>query len=668
MKKKHLLHLLCIILALVPVICIAVIPFRDISAAVISLDCDLNGDGRINSKDVIRLLKHVKDPEKYPFDKNADINSDGVISSDDITALLPFFDHTTEIIKNGKAQYDVLCSSNASDTVIQAAEMIIDAVYERTGVLLELTYDSVADPNGKYLIVGESTFGDCQEIKAAFNNASDTYAIGQTQRGNIAVISNYESYITQASSCYINDILPSCYDKKSQTLTFKSYYHKGTDILPNGFCISDLSKTKIVYATDLDGYRTVADTLRNTVKSVYNIEMQICADTETPVSAREILIGRTNRDLSVSHYANGGYIMEYDVVADSGALQILCGGSFSARKAAEELASSLFKSSNANKTLPKGSYTSKNMLAPVLSRPSATSARIMTFNVMPYTLGEATYANALPVRERVELFAGLLISSSPDVLGLQEAGFKWQEQIPHYIGVLNEKYGLGYDFVLCSYNGKNNYTPMIYRADKYTALECKYQHYDYHTSSASKNGVYLRGASQLVLQSKTAPDQRFIVINSHWDHGSQLANLHPQYMNECASSEAAIVNSYKEKYPQTRIFCVGDFNSHRFNGVFFKQFCSEINGLVASDVARTNGTLKVAGGFHGSGSNLSEYKTRYDFTPVTDSFIDHVVFTSSSSSVKTSVLNHNTVYGTEGFCHIISDHCPVYADFGFTAG
>ena len=139
-------------------------------------------------------------------------------------------------------------------------------------------------------------------------------------------------------------------------------------------------------------------------------------------------------------------------------------------------------------------------------------------------------------------------------------------------------------------------------------------------------------------------------------------------MNECASSEAAIVNAYKEKYPQTRIFCVGDFNSHRFNEVFFKQFCSEINGLVASDVARVNGTLKVSGGFHGSGSNLSEYKTRYDFTPVTDSFIDHVVFTSSSSSVKTSVLNHNTVYGTEGFCHIISDHCPVYADFGFTAG
>ena len=339
---------------------------------------------------------------------------------------------------------------------------------------------------------------------------------------------------------------------------------------------------------------------------------------------------------------------------------------FCARKAVEYMNSNLLTSSNKNKTLSKGSYTGKNLGGASVSAERGTDVCIMTLNIMPYVLGEAEYANALPVRERAEIFAGMLISYAPDVIGLQEADFKWQEQIPYYIDVLNDKYGMGYDFVLSTYNGKNSYTPMIYRADKYDALVCKHQHYDYHTSSANKNGVYLRGAAQLVLQNKTKADERFVVINAHWDHGGQTTTANPQYMNENATSEAAIVNEYKLLYPNTRIFCIGDFNSHRYNGVFFRQFCSDISGTVSSDAARTSGTLKVAGGYHGSVP--PENGTRADGNPTTGSFIDHIVFTSSSTSVKTSVLRHDTLYGTSGYYHIISDHCPVYADFDFTQG
>lgn len=667
-KKKQLLKLLCIFLAITPVLCALFVPMADIAAAVISLDCDANGDGVINGKDIIRLLKYIKEPEKYPYSEDVDVNGDGVISRDDIDAIFPFFDKNTKIIENGQARYSVLCASDASDNVIKASERIIDGIYSYTGVLLELVYDTSADMSKKYIIVGDSSLEDSLKIKASFNNAADTYAVGQTDTGNIVVIANYDDHIITAADYYVDNLLKKNYDADSKTLIFRGYYNKGEDLLPDGFSLAELSKTKIVYATDLDGYRVVAETLRAGIKNAYNINVPIYPDDECPISAREILIGHTNREMSEGYYANDGYIMEYDVTAKNGKLQILCGGSFTARKATEYLLSNLFKASNASKVLGVGRYTYKNLLASSLTRSNSADVRIMTLNIMPYVLGEAEYANVLPVRERAEIVAGMLISSAPDVVGLQEACYKWQEQLPHYIEVLNEHYGIGYKFVLSSHNGRNNYTPMIYRADKYDALVCKYQHYDYHTSSADANGTYLRGAAQLVLQNKNNSSEKFIVINSHWDHAGQLTTARPYQMNECASSEAAIVNAYKTQYPGVRIFCVGDFNSHRYNGIYLNQFCKDIDGTIASDAARTSGTLKVAGGYHGSGSNMNEYGTRDDFTPVKDSFIDHIIFTSSTSSVKTSVLSHNTLYSTSGYFHIISDHCPVYADFEFTVG
>ena len=580
-------------------------------------------------------------------------------------------DNGLNIIKNANANYSIVYSESASENVINAANKISDEITKTTGVTLETMYDTEAEsnPNGKYIIVGETSLKDSLEAKSSLNsNAADSFVITDMANGNIVVISNYEDQIVKAAEYYVNNLLVKNYNASSSTLKYEGYNNKGTDTLPEGFKFADLSKSKIVYATNLDGYRVVAETLRNQIKSVYKIDLPIYADDEIAPSAREILIGETNRELSKSYYKNNGYIMEYNVVAQNGSLQILSGGSFTARKAVEALATSMLKTADTSKELNKGSYTSKKLLAKKSSTPTGTNARLMTINIMPYVLGEAEYAAVLPIRERAEIFAGILISYAPDAIGLQEACFKWQEQIPHYVEVINDKYNLGYDFVLSTYNGKNNYCPMLYRADKYNALECKYQHYDYHTSSANKNGTYLRGASQLVLQNKNNTAEKFIVINAHWDHGGQTTTANPQYMNECASSEAAIVNEYKLKYPNVRIFCVGDFNSHRYNEVFFKQFCSEIDGSVASEVAKESGTLITAGGYHGSGEKLIENGTRADCSPTTNDFIDHLVFTSSNSSVKTSVLNHDTLYSTEGYCHILSDHCPVYADFGFTQG
>lgn len=573
---------------------------------------------------------------------------------------------SVNIIENGKSVYSVVYPASGSKLAITAANKIIDGISALTGVTLPSVSDSeaAAKPDGKYIIVGNSSLDETAKVKATLKSDTNSYVVEQTESGNIVIVSNKEEQILVAAEYYVSNLLTANYDATTTTLNFEGCYFDGVENLPLGFQMEDLIDTKIVYATNLPDYQAVAETLHNKIRDVYNLDVPVYSDEEKGEASREILIGETNREISKEYYSNSGYIMEYKVFAYRGSLQIACGGSFTARKAAEYICSNLLTSSNASKVLGQGEYASKSLIGSNIAVTSGTDARIMTLNIMPYTLGEAEYANILPVSERAEIVAGMLINVTPDVIGLQEACFEWQEQLPHYIEVLGTKYNLGYSLVFSSHNERNNYTPIIYRADKFDAIEYKYQHYDYHTSSANSNGIYVRGAAQIVLQNINDSSQKFIVINSHWDHGGQTTTAHPQYMNECASSEAAIVNAYKEKYPGVRIFCTGDFNSHRYNNVFFNQFCDEINGTVASEAASAAGTLLVAGGYHaGSAAKIYENGTRDDCSPAKGTFIDHVVFTCSDSSMKTSVLSHNTIYRTEGYNHIISDHCPVYADF-----
>lgn len=667
-NKKPLLLTVCVALAVLLTAGV-LLSVLNISADVTVLDCDVNGDGIVNTKDIIRLCKYIKSPDVYGYDERADVNGDGVISYDDVSTLSPLLGKTLNIIEGGAANYSIVYSADASSEVVSSAYALSDGISDITGVQLTVSDDIEASESlhGYYIIIGDSLFEESSDARSSLSGStSDEFTIRRMGTGNIVITASYDDHINDAVQYYVDTLIEPNYKQSARTLSFEGYDNAGVDMLPSGFKLSDLSRAKIIYATDLEGYVTVAQSLRDRIKSVYGIDVPIYADTEHPSSAYEILVGKTNRPVSVDSYAKKGYVMEYDVMAQYGSLQILCGGAFSARKASERLNSELFTSANASKTLSLGSYVSKSLLASSVALTSGTDARIMTLNIMPHTLGEAEYANILPVRERAEIFAGILVSVSPDVIGLQEACYQWQEQLPYYAELMGDMYGMDYRLVLTSYNGKNNYTPMLYRADKFDALECKFQHYDYHTSSANKNGVYLRGASQLVLQSRSNANDTFVVLNAHWDHGGQTTTANPQYMNECAKSEEAIVASYKEKYPNSRIFCIGDFNSHRYNNVFFDQFCEDINGTVASEAAKASGTLKTAGGYHaGNGEGILENETRSSCSPSTNAFIDHIVFTSKNTSTSPTVLRHDTLYGTGGYFHILSDHCAVYADINF---
>ena len=68
-----------------------------VSAAVEVTDCDVNRDGIINGKDIIRVMKYIHTDDYY-FPDKADVNGDGAINSADITAIRSYYGQTCEIL------------------------------------------------------------------------------------------------------------------------------------------------------------------------------------------------------------------------------------------------------------------------------------------------------------------------------------------------------------------------------------------------------------------------------------------------------------------------------------------------------------------------------------------------------------------------------------------
>ncbi len=59
--------------------------------------CDVNCDGIVNGKDIVRVLKYVKNPTAYPYDQAMDVNADGSITRKDITAMRSFIGQSYDI-------------------------------------------------------------------------------------------------------------------------------------------------------------------------------------------------------------------------------------------------------------------------------------------------------------------------------------------------------------------------------------------------------------------------------------------------------------------------------------------------------------------------------------------------------------------------------------------
>ena len=564
----------------------------------------------------------------------------------------------TAVVENGKAVYSIVYPQGASSETMSAVFNFWNAIYKATGVSLPMLSEADAVCGERYVLFGDTAFTESAQVRELMTAEGDPYSI--TEKGSyIVVVASSDEALNYAVKHYEADLLKDI-DKGTNTLYFMGTAMESAPDF-RGFDLSRIDRYSIVYSSAA-GLYDAAVLLRAEIEEKTGVSLPMYADNQRVEGHYEILVGKTDRELSEEVYSNAEYIMQYRVFVGGASMQIACGGAFSARKCVERIAETFLAGSET--LLGEGSYgTLASVLNPTsVAHVEGTTARIMSLNIMPDRLGKQKYPNVLSVSERAEIFAGMLISYTPDVIGLQETCEVWEAQIPYFLEVLREGYGLDYAFVLGSYNGLNNYCPIIYRQDKYTLDFAKYQPYDYDLKKAMERGYYVRGASQIKLTEK-GTSTTFIVVNSHWDHGGGTSTnpTNPQYTQYCADNEAAIVNGYKLQYPDVRIFMTGDFNNHRPHiATVLSEFLVTVNGSISSDLAREAGTLIVKGGYQSNENYLiDEDVPRTEISTQTNNFRDHVIGTNGGFRV----LRHDTIL--VNYCHVLTDHMPVYADIQF---
>lgn len=548
---------------------------------------------------------------------------------------------SSKIIKDGVAQYTVVCPDSCSEEFSLAVSELIDRIKTTTGVELNcIKAADATDTNTNYVFIGATGSAESGEAIASLSGNEDAYTI--TKSGNHVVITGHFDTATIEAVKYVRDnLIESGYSAGSQTLTLKSYQFEGTVALPAAFEVSELSRYTIIYSDSVEGNREAAEKVQKRIQEYTKTSLKVGKDTETPESAYEILIGKTNRHISQKCYQGKTYLMKYKLVVEKGQLQIVGGGPYSAKLGGYELAGKLL---DKNASLPTGTHAETDIATENIPHSEGTDVRIMTANVLTDEAVTESTRDSYPIpAERAEILAKILVDYTPDFVGVQEMSAGFVKPVQELLKIVKETYGLDYSLILTEFNGKSNHCPIIYRADKF-----KLDHQDLTTAYYYPNGTpgsgnwgnwYDNATAWAKFTSLTDSSVEIALLTSHWHWETEKeAGTSPKQEVD-AETMRDVVEYIRETYPNAKIFCTGDFNSHRFSGKYFRDFLEDINGVVAGDIARANDVFVTS--FQHQGQ-----------------YIDHIIGARGTFDV----LLHR---GTKNASSTLTDHQPVFADIKF---
>lgn len=558
-------------------------------------------------------------------------------------------DERTKLVAGGTSDWVFVYPSDASSVVLQAMNRMNDAIAKQTGVRLKTRSTSekpAQDADAREILVGRTGYSETEAVLKTL--MADQYAIRQV--GNKIVLAALDdTYLLAAANYFVGTLLKANLEDGADgniILYLQEYTlpSKEADSLMsiNGTYINNFS---IIYATDLPGYRAVAEQLQTLLQESTGYRLELYADTDRAEGTAELLIGKTNRTLSQTLYAAERVgLMTYEVRISGTALQILCGGPYSARECVSSMQFSMLGQEKL--TFGDGSYIKTSLTQDTVPASSGSDVRIMTSNILAARWGEdsdSVNAKAIPPAEqRAEIYASVLSVYQPDAVGVQETDQKWLDCLPEYLDILREQYGLDYVWLFSTMDGKQNLTSMLYRADRLTAerSECS----DYSFWNAAGYSYHLRVLAWTRFHLNSDPSKSFILLNTHWAHG--VNNETPEQVAACVQEEIELVNRLKAE-EQVPVFCTGDFNNRQDseNILSFR----EATGLRDSMLdAKENGTLvNYCGGCGNVGS-----------TRTSDTYIDHIFGYGDYE-----VLKYETVLGNRVIW--LSDHAPQYTDIRF---
>ena len=358
------------------------------------------------------------------------------------------------------------------------------------------------------------------------------------------------------------------------------------------FRSEDLEKYTIIYEESNPDYFDLANKLSDRITEKYGITLQIKPDVVATPSKYEILLGDTNR------YDQQSKVMEYSVTVKDGRFRINVGGSFSADKAVDFLCKNIFNGKELN--LANGEYYRKSLLTKAYPLAENTTARIMTANILADAFADSSYNKA---SYRAEIFAGMLIAYTPDVIGLQEVDESWNQAIDDYLARLQSAHGITYSRHLATYEGKVNYTSLLYRSDKFKVEDSGVNPFTWWTDRSFNHNYHMRNISWAQFSSLENANKKFIVANTHWSYRTEHADGRtyltgastPIAVNElreqCKNETNTFLTTLRQNHPEISIVLTGDFNTSLS---FFTQANSwtPTSFKIISEEAKVNGTAE----------------------------------------------------------------------------
>lgn len=560
----------------------------------------------------------------------------------------PDNDTRMKLVNAGEAAVTVVYPENITRAMKQIVTNLIDAIEKETGVRLKSKSDSLRvgathNPDTPELLIGETNYDETGAVLEQM--AAKQFAICR-QGAKAVIAARSDSDVQAALQYYITNLISQNVVEKNgkKTLYFGEYTpDSGKDDNPIRINGESITGFFIIYEKGNSGYQVIAEQLQSLIQDETGVRLPVCPDATTEETAGEFLVGPTNRALSKTLYeTEKPKLLTYELVVKGNKVQILCGGTYSARECVNSMEFSFMNGEK--KEYTDGKYFSSDLAPIAQARADGTDLRIMTSNVLASRWGEDYHGNPTlaatipPADQRAEIYAAVLANYQPDVVGIQETDYKWGVYLPQYLETLKTVYGIEYTWVYPDINGVPNLTGILYRSDKLNLIKSDFFDYSFWDPNYP---YHLRSIAWGLFREKSASAREFVLASTHWSGPEN-----PEMAAACISEETELVNKLKKEY-NVPVFCTGDFN-HKQDSEGVAKFLEATGMRESMRVAKENGTLV---NYIGGCANVGQPRQ-------SETYIDHIFGYGNFS-----VLRYETILGNRVVW--LSDHSPQIADIKF---
>lgn len=548
-----------------------------------------------------------------------------------------------DIVRDGATDYTIVVAKSASsDSEVSAALATLSKAF-RTYMAVDPVQMSDALYTGSadapLILIGATTLGGNAELEKSLRIGE--YFVGMRGK-QVVIYSKTNDQLARAVTYFANMVVAAEGKKGNDFLSLASdfsFTKKGDYTMDSiTVCGTELYECTLVAPTDDAVAMTLAREINYKLMQKYGHTLSVAETTSG--KALRITRGKSGSGWSVATSADGVTVTVDGLTSADAALSAFFDrylrGATNGKVCTLEIGASV-------------SGTAADGAQDAAALQKSGDARVIFYNMN----GHGNNANS---EARRDIQLGFLADYDADVLCFQE--FHRRSYINGFSAGLE---AMGYAKVDVNTNRLNNYTPIYYRADRYTVVDCGYRLYKGDNDENSK------GLTWALLRDKTS-GKEFAVISTHfWWKGYDAADKadftkHNATRISNANEMLDTVRSIKTKYgANTPIVFGGDLNS-LYNSDPVNTVLAESGVSLAWNIAKAKNN---SGGHHGYATYNEEYGvfTAWGSPSANQAYngtwsIDHV-FVSGTVTVE----RFHTLL--DRYALIVSDHCPEIVDLSF---